>query len=339
MGLSLQPVSAQVIVITGASSGIGLVTARMAARRGATLVLAARNENALQILTEEIADAGGRATYVVADVGNEDDVHKIAEVALAEYGRFDTWVNNAGVSIFGNITDVTTPDFRRVFDTVFWGVAYGSRTALEHFKTRKGTAGALINVGSFFGDRATPVQSTYGSAKFAVHGFTEALRVEAAHQGIPVSVTLVHPGRIDTPYNEHAHSYQDEQPAHRGMIYPPEAVAEGILYAAAHPKRDVYVGAQAKLLVLIANIAPRVVDRVMQDYQYWSQHADRPSRPKEDSALYQAGYGLHERGTQAGHVRSSSWYVRATTQPIRTAAAVVALAATATATAVSGRRR
>jgi hypothetical protein len=183
------------------------------------------------------------------------------------------------------------------------------------------------------------VQSTYGSAKFAVHGFTEALRVEAAHQGIPVSVTLVHPGRIDTPYNEHAHSYQDEQPAHRGMIYPPEAVAEGILYAAAHPKRDVYVGAQAKLLVLIANIAPRVVDRVMQDYQYWSQHADRPSRPKEDSALYQAGYGLHERGTQAGHVRSSSWYVRATTQPIRTAAAVVALAATATATAVSGRRR
>ncbi|WNG88065.1 SDR family oxidoreductase [Mycobacterium sp. ITM-2016-00317] len=342
MKLSLRPLSEQVMVITGASSGIGLVTARMAAREGVgALVLAARNEDALSTLTDEIRAAGGKAVYVVADVGEESDVQRIADTAISEFGRFDTWVNNAGVSIFGNIMDVSTEDFRRVFDTVFWGVAYGSRAAVAHFRTREpGTAGALINVGSFFGDRATPVQSTYGSAKFAVHGFTEALRMEAAHEGIPASITLVHPGRIDTPYNEHAHSYQEQQPAHRGMIYPPEAVAEGILYAATHPKRDVYVGAQAKLLVLIANIAPRVVDRVMQHYQYWSQRADRPSRSREDSALYKPGHGLQERGTQAGHVRSGSYYVKATTHPAYTALACLGVAAGgAGAAAAAGRRR
>jgi hypothetical protein len=183
------------------------------------------------------------------------------------------------------------------------------------------------------------VQSTYGSAKFAVHGFTEALRVEARHEGIPVSVTLVHPGRIDTPYNEHAHSYQEKQPARRGTIYPPEAVAEGILYAAAHPKRDVYVGAQAKLLVLISNIAPRIVDRVMRNYQYWSQRADRPSRSREESALYQPGYGLQERGTHAGHIRSGSYYVKATTHPVRTALAGVGLAASGAWAAAAASRR
>lgn len=336
MGSRLRPLAEQVIVITGASSGIGLVTARMAARRGATTVLAARNEDALRDLVREIQDGGGQATYVVADVGKEQDVQKIADVAITEYGRFDTWVNNAGVSVFGNIVDVSIADYRRVFDTVFWGVVYGSRAAMAHFATRKpDNPGALINVGSFFGDRATPVQSTYGSAKFAVHGLTEALRVEAAHEKTPVSVTLVHPGRIDTPYNEHAHSYQEKQPAHRGMIYPPEAVAKGILFAAEHPKRDVYVGAQAKLLVMVSNAAPRAVDRIMRDYQYWSQHADRPSKPREESALYNAGFGLQERGTHEGYVRARSWYVTASTLPAAALVATATVAESVAAAAVS----
>jgi hypothetical protein len=123
------------------------------------------------------------------------------------------------------------------------------------------------------------------------------------------------------------------------MIYPPEAVAEGILYAAAHPKRDVYVGAQAKLLVLISNIAPRIVDRVMRNYQYWSHRADRPSRCREESALYQPGYGLQERGTDAGHIRSGSYYVKATTHPVRTALAGVGLAASGAWAAAAASRR
>jgi short-subunit dehydrogenase len=343
MSVTLRPLADQVVVITGASSGIGLVTARMAARRGARLVLAARNSQALRTLCEEIEADGGGATYVVADVGNEDDVARIARTAVATYGRFDTWVNNAGVSIFGHIEDVSIRDMHRVFDTVFWGVVHGSLAAVRHYRDRGDGAGALINIGSFFGDRATPLQSTYASAKFAVHGFTEALRVELAAEHAPVSVTLVHPGRIDTPYNEHAHSYIEQQPAHRGMIYPPEAVAEAILFAAEHPKRDLYVGSQAKLLLAAANVAPKLVDAVMKRYGQWSQHSDRPSRPRTQSALYQPGYGLHERGTHEGHVRARSYYVKAATHPAVTAGAALAVAGTAAALALHrrtpGRRR
>jgi NADP-dependent 3-hydroxy acid dehydrogenase YdfG len=163
MGNRLKPLQNQVIVITGASSGIGLVTARMAAQRGAKLVLAARNEEALSQLAEEIRSKGGHATYVVADVGKEEDVNHIADVAIAQFGDFDTWVNNAGVSIFGFCREVTIPDMKRMFDTNFWGVVYGSRAAVKHFGERKST-GALINVGSFLGDRAAPVQSTYSAS-------------------------------------------------------------------------------------------------------------------------------------------------------------------------------
>ena len=134
MAISLKPLQNQVIVITGASSGIGLVTARMAARQGAKLVLAARNEDALRQLVEEIRSKGTQAIYVVADVGQEEDVNRIAEAAIAEFRGFDTWVNNAGVSIFGRCMDVSIPDMKRMFDTNFWGVVYGSRAAVRHFK-------------------------------------------------------------------------------------------------------------------------------------------------------------------------------------------------------------
>ena len=324
MGLSLHPVGEQVIVITGASSGIGLVTARMAARRGARLVLAARNGDALRELTEEIRGAGGEADYVVADVGRQDDVARIVRTARDEFGGFDTWVNNAGVSIFGNATEVSADDMCRVFDTVFWGVVYGSLEAVEYYRGT-GTPGALVNVGSVLGDRATPVQSVYASAKAAVHGFTAALRVELAAEDAPVSVTLVHPGRIDTPYNEHAQSYLADQPAHRGMIYPPEAVAEAILYAAAHPTRDLYVGAQARLLAGVSNVAPKLVDRIMRRYMYRSQRADRLAKPREDSALWHAGFGMRERGTNQGWVRARSYYVKASTHPVLRDAAVAGL--------------
>jgi NAD(P)-dependent dehydrogenase (short-subunit alcohol dehydrogenase family) len=205
--------------ITGASSGIGLVTARMAASQGAKLVVTAGNEEALRQLVEEIRSKGGQAIYVVADVGKEEDVDRIAEVAIAELGGFDTWVNNAGISIFGRCMDVSIPDMKRMFDNDFWGVVYGSRAAVRHYQER-GSNGALINVGSFLGDRAVAVQSTYSAAKHAVHGWTNALRMELEKDKAPVSVTLIHPGRIDTPYNEHARSYMPNQPAHRGMIYP-----------------------------------------------------------------------------------------------------------------------
>ena len=339
MRISLKPLSRQCVVITGASSGIGLVTARMAAKAGAKVVLAARDLPAIEQLAAEISRAGGQALAVQTDVGREEEVDRLAEKAAARFGSFDTWVNNAGVSIFGQCWEVSTDDMRRMFDTNYWGVVYGSRAALRHFASRgkKAGAGALINIGSFFGDRATPVQSTYSSSKFAIHGWTDALRMEAEHAGLPVSVTLIHPGRIDTPYNEHARSYMDRQPAHRGMIYSPEAVAEAILFAAAHPKRDVFVGTQAKLAAIVGNLLPRFADRFMEMYMYRSQLADRPSQPRDTPGLHEPGYGLHERGTHQGFVRGRSLYVRASTHPVPTAALVLASVALVLGVASRGR--
>ncbi len=164
MQVKLKPLQDQVIVITGASSGIGLTTARMAALKGAKVVAVARNEDALREVVNEIRANGGQATRAVCDVGQKNSVERAAEVAMREFGRVDTWVNNAGISIFGHTWDVPLDDWRRMFETVYWGVGYGSLTALAHYRSR-GEGGAIVNVGTFFGDRATPVQSTYSSAK------------------------------------------------------------------------------------------------------------------------------------------------------------------------------
>lgn len=325
MTLQLKPLPEQVIVITGASSGIGLVTARMAAKQGAKVVLAARNEEALRQLADEIRSQGGQAISVPVDIGQEESSTHIVDAAVAEFGGFDTWVNNAGVSIFGRIEDVPVRDAKRMFDTNFWGSVYGTHAALKHFKER-GTPGAIIYTGSFFGDRATPVQSTYSASKHALHGFADSLRMELEAEKTPVSVTMIHPGRIDTPYNEHARSYMPRQPVHKGMIYPPEAVAEAILYAAAHPKRGIFVGAQAKIFAVLGTVVPRLVDKIMEVWMFPSQQSsERPSRSPEDNALYEAGYGLHERGTHEGWVRSRSYYVEATKHPVVTALVVAGL--------------
>ena len=339
MALTLKPLNEQTIVITGASSGIGLVTAKMAAKAGATVVLAARNEPALQALADEIVANGGRALVVPCDVGREEDVQQVVDAAVAAFGGFDTWVNNAGISIFGKTWDVPMADWHRMFDSVYWGTVYGSLAALRHLRGPDRT-GAIVNVGSFFGDRAPGVQSSYASAKFAVHGFTGALREEIEHDGLPVSVSLIHPGRIDTPYNEHAGNYMPMQPVHRGMIYPPEAVAEAILWCAAHPKRDMFVGAQAKAATMLGLVAPRLTDRLMSVWSFTShQSRDRVSNGDHRRALFDAGYGGHERGTHEPHLlRSRSYYVKATKRPALTAAAMLGGGALAYALA-RGRRR
>jgi NAD(P)-dependent dehydrogenase (short-subunit alcohol dehydrogenase family) len=323
----LRPLSEQVVVITGASSGIGLVTAREAAARGAAVVVAARDTAAIESLAEEIRGSGGRALAVTTDVGREQDVARLAEATVSAFGRFDTWVNNAGVSIFGMVDEVSTEDMHRMFATNYWGVVYGSRAALAHYRGRTDYAGSIINTGSVFGDRATPVQSTYASSKHAVHGWTDAMRMDMEAQKVPVSVTLLHPGRIDTPYNEHAQSYLDQQPAHRGRIYPPEAVAEAILHAAEHSVRDLFIGGQVKIAVTSAALAPRLADLVMERYMFWSQRADRPSRPRSESGLHHPGrMALHARGTHQGHLRARSYYLKAEKHPALTAAALALVA-------------
>src|SRR5690349_1349858 len=219
----LKPVQDQVIVITGASSGIGLVTARMAAKRGARVVLTARNYEALEQVTREIngdESSGGMAAFVAADVADESGLRRVAEEAVSRFGRIDTWVNGAGVSVYGRLLDLSIDDQRRVFETNVWGVVMGCRVAIPHLRN----GGALITIGSILSDRAIPLQGIYCASKHAVKAYTDALRMEVEHDGLPISVTLVKPGSIDTPYAEHAKNYLPNEPKNASPTYAPEVV-------------------------------------------------------------------------------------------------------------------
>ncbi|HEX8558097.1 MAG TPA: SDR family oxidoreductase [Pyrinomonadaceae bacterium] len=320
MKVKLKKLGEQVVVITGASSGIGLVTAREAARRGAKLVLAARSEEALRRLAEEINAAGGEAVYVAADVGREGDVRRVAEAALERFGRVDTWVNNAGVSIYGKIMETPVEDMRRLYETNFWGVVYGSRVAAEILRQR---GGALINVGSAVSDRPIPLQGVYSSSKHAVKGFTDALRMELEEEGAPVSVTLVKPAAIDTPYTKHAKNFMEEEPAVPPPVYAPEVVADAILHCAETPERDVFAGGGGKAFSLMEKYAPRLGDRVMEAFIFGAQKQPEPARPRGDAGLYKASGELKERSGDPMYVSESSLYTKAALHPLLTGALFV----------------
>jgi len=302
--MKLKKLKNQVIVITGASSGIGLVTARLAAKAGAKLVLAARSEGPLRQLTEEITKAGGKAAYVVADVGVRDQVRQIARVAVERFGGFDTWVNDAGVSIYGKTVDTPVEDMRRQFETNYWGVVYGSLEAVAHLKTR---GGALINIGSTLSERAAILQGSYSATKHAVKGFTDALRMELALDRAPISVTLIKPGPVDTPYTLNAKNYMEAEARHPAPAYAPEVVARAILRAAQKPKREVFVGGGGRGIALLGVLAPPVSDAFMRRVMA-PQSKLKPQPPSQKNALDAPSDRLAERGNYPGHTRETSLY-------------------------------
>jgi short-subunit dehydrogenase len=320
MALKLKKLNEQVMVITGASSGIGLVTARMAAERGTRLVLASRSEEALQQLTEEISRKGGQAIAVGADVGNEEDVRRIAQAAQENFGGFDTWVNDAGVSIYGKLSEISVEDMRRVFETNFWGLVYGSLEAARILKER---GGAIINIGSTLSDRAIPMQGIYSASKHAVKGFNDALRMELESEGAPISVTLIKPGAIDTPYSEHAKNYMPVEPKNPPPVYAPETVARAILHCAETPERDVFVGAGGKGISLLGRFASRLADKIMERTIIKQQQSNRPANAREENGLYRSSGELRERGGYVGHVAESSFYTRASLHPLVTGSALL----------------
>lgn len=317
MTVKLKPVPEQTIVITGASSGIGLTTARMAAKRGAKLVLAARSTDALETLADEINASGSEALAVTVDVSREEDVRRIAEQAIERFGGFDTWINNAGVSIYGKLADVPVDDMRRQFDTNVWGLVYGTLEAAKHLRQH---GGALINLGSTLSDRTIPLQGSYCASKHAVKAFTDALRMELEADGAPVSVTLIKPAAIDTPYSEHGKNYLASAPQNPPPVYAPETVARAILHCAEHPERDVFVGAGAKAFSALGYYAPRAIDKAMKATLFDIQTGDRAAGPRDHNGLDHASGTLKERGDYPGHVAESSVYTRASLHPVLTAA-------------------
>jgi short-subunit dehydrogenase len=310
MKVNLKKLNEQVIVITGASSGIGLVTARQAAQQGAKLVLASRSEEALQQLCAEITERGGQAIYVVADVCREADVQRISQAAQQQFGGFDTWVNNAGVSIYGKLEQVPVEDMRKLFETNFWGLVYGSLEAARHLKNR---GGAIINVGSILSDVTAILQTIYSASKHAVKGFTDGLRMELEMDGAPVSVTLIQPSSIDTPYTVHAKNYMDREAKHGPPAYAPDTVARAILHAAAVPERSIVVGGGGRAFIGMQRWTPALFDQYMEKAFAKQEHADDAPRPLQQNGLDRAAGSLRERGNYPGYTRETSFYTAAVT--------------------------
>ena len=294
MKLTQKPLAQQTIVITGASSGIGLATAYQAAKAGANVVLASRNEDALKEIAEKITADGGKAIYVVTDVSKHEEIDRLAQQAIEHFGGFDTWVNNAGLGLWGKLEEVTDEDHRQLFDINFWGIVYGSTTAL---RTLKKTGGTLINLGSVASDLAFPLQSMYAVTKHAIKGFTDALRRELIDEKAPVLVTLIQPAAIGTPFHQHAKNYTHQAKQLPPPVYAPEDVARTILYAAQHPRRNVHVGGAGKIMSIAARVIPHLID-LAAPLEIKSQLKDGPDNTLGNDSLWQAGQDGSVHGDQ-----------------------------------------
>lgn len=303
MPVKLCPLREQTIVITGGTSGNGLATAEEAVRRGAAVVLAARNTKALQKVAVSLRAKGGRVAICQADMAHDQDVEQIAQTAIEAFGGFDTWVNNAAAATYGKMESVTMEDHRRIFDVNYFGVLKASLVAADHLRSK---GGAIINIGSVLSDRAAILQGPYSATKHAVKAATDALRMELETDRAPVSVTLIKPSAMHTPYPEHARNYMDEPARLPPLLYDPRLVANAVLHAAEHPTRQLYVGFFGYLISLGGRFAPRLIDTLMEQ---WGRKLQTDIEQPPDPAVADNLYGPREDGAIDGH---QDYYVRRT---------------------------
>jgi NAD(P)-dependent dehydrogenase (short-subunit alcohol dehydrogenase family) len=285
MMMRLKPVEEQVVVVMGASSGIGREKALRFAERGARVVVSARGKVGLDSLAEEIRREDGEATPVVADTSEYEQVKAVADRAVEEYGRLDTWVHLAAVGLFATFEQTTPEEFKRVIDVNLMGQVYGAMAALPHLK-REGR-GALIHISSVEAKRSFPFHSAYGASKHGIDGFLEALRVELKHEGWPISVTQVMPGTINTPFFDKGRTKLGVKPVGVPPIYEPETVANIILYAAENPARDLVSGGAAQALILNQRLSPRMLDAILATRVGFSpQKTEEPRSENDPDNLY-----------------------------------------------------
>jgi NAD(P)-dependent dehydrogenase (short-subunit alcohol dehydrogenase family) len=286
-----RPIRDQIVVITGASSGIGRETALMFGERGATVVLAARNETALASVAKEVERIGGRASAVVTDVARWEQVARLARQAAERFGRIDTWVNNAGVSAYATVEELTVAEIERVIQVNLLGEIYGMKAALPYLKRQR--HGTIINVASALAERAVPLQAAYCASKHGIKGFTEALRLELAREQSGITVTLIEPSSINTPLFTHARSKMGVAPMPIPPIYEPRVVAEAILFAAEHSRRTIVAGGAGKLITVMQRISPVLLDRYMLqgDRMVKAQKTDRPDDGRDNLDAPMPGNG------------------------------------------------
>jgi NAD(P)-dependent dehydrogenase (short-subunit alcohol dehydrogenase family) len=312
--LKRKPIQDQVIVIVGANSGIGRETALRFAARGARVVVSGRSSPALTDLVREMEMSGGEAAAYAADVSQFEEMQALASYAVERFGRIDTWVHAAAVSLYATFQETRPEEFRQVIEVNLIGQAFGAMAALPYLKQAGG--GALIHIGSVESKRGLPLHSAYSASKHGMIGFLDALRVELMHDQIPISVTTILPAGINTPFFDKSRTRLGVKPRPSPPVYEPGLVADAILYAAEHPAREIYVGGAGRSLAFLHRLAPRLLDQLLSRFGIRAQKTDIPKTDQAPNNLFEHVEGLDQvQGSFNREARSMSLYTGMRTHP------------------------
>lgn len=306
----------KVVVVTGASGGIGRATARAFAEPGTRIALLARGACSLEGARREVAGAGAEALVLPTDVADPEQVERAASEVERLWGRIDVWVNNAMVTVFGPVEKLDPRDLKRATEVTYLGAAYGTMAALK--RMRKQRSGVIVQVGSALAYRAIPLQAAYCAAKHALRGFTDAVRSELMHERSPIHITSVHLSAFNTPQFDWAKNLTDQRAEPVPPIFQPELAAEAIVWASRHRRREVYVGWPAVKAVLANKMVPGVLDRVLATEGYSGQLTEEPERSDCDNlyAPCDTNPGAHGRFDKEAKTWSLQWLM--TSNPVAT---------------------
>src|SRR4051794_269902 len=279
----------EVVVVTGATSGVGRAVARRFAQDGASIGLIARSRDGLDGVRKDVEAAGGRAVVLPLDVSDSDAVESAATAVEEAFGAIDIWVNNAMTTVFAPLKDIEPDEFRRATEVTYLGAVWGTMSALKRMRERD--HGTIVLVGSALAYRGIPLQAPYCGAKHAEKGFFESVRTELRHDGSKVHLTMVQLPGLNTPQFEHCRSKMPNEPQPMPPYYEPEVAADAVHWAAHNKRRELYVGFPTVKTILGNKVAPWLVERVLAKQGYAGQQSDKPADPNRPDNLFSSPPG------------------------------------------------
>ena len=297
----------EVVVVTGASAGVGRATARAFAEQGASVGLLARGDEGLEGARRDVENAGGEALAIPTDVTDADAVAAAADAVEDAFGPIDVWVNNAMTSVFSPVDEMEADEYERVSDVTYHGCVYGTMTALDRMQPRD--EGTIIQVGSALAYRGIPLQSAYCASKHAIQGFTDSLRTELLHDDSDVRVAMVELPALNTPQFEWVKTRFSKKPQPVPPIYQPEVAADAIVWMAHNDRTELWVGLPTVKAILGNRIVPRWLDHLLARTGWDAQLTATPAEPERDHNLWQPAdddidYGIHGRFDDEARDRS-----------------------------------
>lgn len=299
----------EVVVVTGASAGVGRATVRKFAERGAHIGLIARGQTGLRATRDEVEALGGSASMLPTDVADPQQMEAAAAAVEREFGPIDIWINNAMTSVFAPFSEMTPEEYRRVTEVTYLGQVYGAMVALRRMRSRN--QGSIVFVGSALAYRGIPLQSAYCGAKHGIQGFFDSLRAELLHEGSRVKVTMVQLPAVNTPQFRWVKNKMEYKAQPVPPIYQPEVAAEAILWSAYHNRRELSVGGRATLILWANKFFPTVGDWYLAKTGFQSQQMDQPKDPDRPNNLWEpVPDDRGARGVFTNRAKDRSWHLQ-----------------------------